>query len=134
MAQSPRQIRPLVAVLDAADGNEVGTTIQIKDFRHLILQFGTDNSADMTVQFQGSSSVDAPTFSSAQSLTNHWDYLAVYDLEDSSLIEGDTGISLTGTDDFRNLMVNVDGMSWFNAEVSSRVAGDATVKLIGFTA
>ena len=111
----------------AADG--IGANINVTDFRHILLEFGTASSANMTVKFQGSLSDTAPDFSAAQSVSNHWDYIGVYDLQSGNIIAGDTGIALAAADDFRLLMVNTDGLKWVNAIVSSYVAGSVTVKV-----
>jgi len=120
-------------ILDAASSDGVGSAFNVTDFRHIVLLFGTANSANATVKLQGSVSgteeSDKPDFSASQAVDNHWDYVAAYDYEDASLIEGDTGISLSGADDFRILMINVDGLDWINAEVSSHSAGNITLKV-----
>lgn len=124
-----RQLKNLVTTLSAATANGVGTSINVTDFRHLLMEFGTASSANMTVKFQGSLSDTAPDFSAAQSVSNHWDYIGVYDLQSGNIIAGDTGIAPAGTDDFRLLMVNTDGLKWLNAIVSNYVAGSVTVKV-----
>jgi hypothetical protein len=127
-----RLLKQPKTVLNAVTSTGFGTAINVKDYRHIVLQFGTTGSANCTVKFAGSVSEESPTFSSAASPTNHWDYVAVYDYEDAAKIDGDTGIALTGSDDIRTLQVNTDGLSYFNAQVSARSAGAITVKVVGF--
>jgi hypothetical protein len=127
-----RQIKVNKTCLDEAVADGIGTPINVSDYRHVILQLGTTDSAAAVVKFQGSSSDDAPTFSATQTPTNHWDYIGVYDYEPADIIEGDTGITLSGADDTRTLMVNSDGIDWINAIVSSWSAGKITVKVKGF--
>lgn len=117
----------IATCLDGADSTGWGTTIDVRGFRHIILQFGTTNSTNATTKFAGSVSETAPTFSSAASPTNHWDYVGSYDLEDGAFIDGDTGIALTGTDDVRNLLINVEGLEWLNCNVTAYSAGNITV-------
>jgi len=129
---SARLIKYDTSILDAEDSAAWGSVIDVKDFNHLVLQFSTASSANGTVKFAGAASDSAPTFSAAKSPSNIWDYVAVLDLEDSSKIDGDTGISVAGTDDTRLLMVNVDGLSYLSAQVSAHVAGAFTVKVTAF--
>jgi len=124
-----RQLKNLVTMLSAKAADGIGANINVTDFRHILLEFGTASSANMTVKFQGSLSDTAPDFSAAQSVSNHWDYIGVYDLQSGNIIAGDTGIALAAADDFRLLMVNTDGLKWVNAIVSSYVAGSVTVKV-----
>ena len=86
----------------------------------------------MTVKFQGSIQITQPDFSSAQSVSNHWDYIQGIDLEDGSALDGDTGFVVAGTDDFKIYEVNVNGLRWFDATVTARSAGSVTVKVLAF--
>ena len=122
-----------VTCLNAKAATGVGTTIDTRDFDYLVLEIGTASSANLTVKFAGSVSETAPTFSSAQSVSNHWDYLYCYDLNSASGVTGDTGFVVSGTDDFKLYKVNVDGINWFNANVTARSAGSVTVKLSGYS-
>ena len=128
-----RLIKDEVLCMDQLASATVGTPISVSGFRHIILQFSTTDSANLTIQFQGSASKTAPTFVSTPAKDSHWDYTAVIDLEDSKVIEGDTGIALSASDDLRLLMVNTDALSWFNADLSTYVAGKVTLKVVGFS-
>lgn len=119
-------------ILDAKGATGWGTVIPVNEFRHLSLSFGTASSANMTVKFAGSASKDKPDFTAVRSVSNHWDYVNVVDLQSGSSIAGDTGIALTGTDDFRNLVFNVDGLHWINVEVFAWSAGTVTVKTVAY--
>jgi hypothetical protein len=120
---------PLQTILSAQAATGVGNNINVENFRYAVLEFGTASSANLTIKFQGSVSDDAPTFSSAQSVSNHWDYIDVIDLEDGASIDGDTGVAPAGTDDFRLFQVNVDGLKWLCARVTAYAAGSVTVKV-----
>lgn len=119
-------------VLNAKEATGIGTTQDVSDYRHIVLIVGTESNANLTVKFQGSADSVAPTFSSAQSVANHWDYIQIKDLEDGSTVDGDTGFAVTGTDDFRLFEVNTNGLRWFNANVTARSAGSVTVKIALF--
>jgi len=68
-----------------------------------------------------------PDFSAAATVANHWTYLASYDLADpSAVVTGATGYATAGTDIFKNILVNVDGLTWLSMEVTARSAGSVT--------
>lgn len=132
-----RQYQPLRTIMDAqaatgiglANGSNGNGGLLMEDFKIAGIQFGSKNSGSFTVKFQISYSDDCPDFSAAESVSNHWDYVQVIDLQNGASINGDTGIALTGTDDFRNLELNINGARWFNAVITAYSAGNATVKV-----
>jgi len=79
--------------------------MSVADFRNVDLTLATE-SASGTLKFACSVSDDAPDFGSAQSATNRWDYIQVVDKEDGSMIDGDTGVSLSSTTDVRVFEIN----------------------------
>lgn len=118
----------LKVILNAAATASTGSVVSVADHRNVNLQIGTASSANLTVKIQGSFSDTVPTFSSAATVSNHWDYIACYDLNTGLLVAGDTGFVVTGTDDFVNYKVNTDGLKWLCATVTARSAGSVTVK------
>lgn len=122
----------LAKILNAAAANGIGSAQQVEDFRHLVLALDTAGSAQLVVKIQGSIQEDMPTFSAAQSPTNQWDYIEIKDLEDGTAIDGDTGLTLAGSDDHRMFEVNTNGLRWINAIVSSYTAGSITLQLKPF--
>ena len=115
-------------ILNAAAAASTGSVVSVADYRNVNLQIGTASSANLTVKIQGSFSDNMPTFSSAATVSNHWDYIACYDLNTGLLVAGDTGFVVTGTDDFVNYKVNTDGLKWLCATVTACSAGSVTVK------
>ena len=124
-------------ILDAKAATGIGKAIKCQDYKYAVLSFATSDSANLTVKFQGaisdgSTEGSAPNFAGAQSVANMWDYVEVIDLEDGSAIDGDTGIALSGTDDYRLLQMNIDGLKYLNARVTAYIAGKVTVKVVLF--
>lgn len=119
-------------ILDAVATTATGNKIDVKDFQHITISFATASSANLTVKFQGSIQEDVD-FSSARSATNAWDYIEVIDLQDGAAIDGDTGIACAGTDDFRMLQLNINGLTKISATVTARSAGSVTLKCVAFT-
>jgi hypothetical protein len=116
-------------ILDAKAATGSGITIPCDDFTHAIISFHTASSANLTVKFAGSIADTAPDFAAAQSVSNSFDYVQVKDLEDGTAIDGDTGVTLAGTDDNRLFEVNINALKYLNAIVTARAAGSVTVKV-----
>lgn len=106
-----------------------GTAMRVSDFNHITVFIATDGGGDanLTVKCQGSVEEDAPTWASAQSVTNMWDFIAMTDLEDLSQTDGDTGFVVAGADDYHIYNVNVEGLNWLNFRVTARAEGEVTV-------
>lgn len=127
-----RQYTDIQTILNAKAATGVGNYIDVADWRHLVIQLATANSANLTVKCQGSIEDTSPDFSAAQSATNMWDYIEMIDMQSGSAIDGDTGISPAGTDDFRLFEVNTNGLKWLSFRVTARSAGSVTVKVKPF--
>lgn len=121
-------------ILSAAGATGAGKAILVEDFKNCVFSFATDGGGDaaLTVKFQGSIQDTCPAFGSAQSVTNHWDYVEVVDLEDGTAIDGDTGVAVASADDYRLLEANINGLKWINAVVTARSAGEVTIKMRTF--
>jgi len=116
-------------IMSAKGTTGIGNNIFVKDFRHAVVTVNTASSANGTLKFAGAITDAAPNFAGAQSATNAWDYVEVKDLEDGSAIDGDTGIAPAGTDDHRLFEVNVNGLTWLNANITAISAGTFTVQV-----
>jgi len=117
-------------ILNAKGATGEGTDVCVEGYRHCVLEVATDGDGDanLTIKVQGSISQDCPDFASAQSKTNHWDYIEVIDLQNGNDIDGDTGISVAGADDYRLLEVNINVLRWLNVSVTARSEGEITAK------
>ena len=128
----PTRIPQYESVLNEKASTGVGTAFQVSDFKNIQLELFTSGNANLTVKIQGSlrGPNNQPDFSIAASSTNRWDYLAVWDLNPSTLIPGSTGIAVTGTDIVKNLLVNVDGIVWLNCVVTAHAAGTVSANAV----
>ncbi len=122
-----RHYTDIFKILDAAAANGAGSPMEVSDFRHLVLALATANSAAATIKIQGSISQAVPTWTSAASPANQWSYLQIIDLADQSVINGATGIVLTGTDSQRMFEVNTNAVKWLNVIVSGYSAGNISI-------
>ena len=123
-------------ILNAKATTGAGIAIPCGEYRHAIFSFATDGGADaaLTVKFQGSIGTGiganmevAPAFGSAQSVTNQWDYLEVIDLQNGNAIDGDTGMTVAGVDDYRLFEAQINGMQYICATVTARTQGEVTI-------
>ena len=131
-----RSTSKLTTILNAQAANGVGDTFQVSEFRHVTGYIATASSADLTVKIQASMEEQKPDFSAAASATNVWDYIFAWNYNTATGVggtSGDTGFVFTGTDSVEQFEINFNGVNWINFEVSSYVAGNATVKVQGFT-
>ena len=115
--------------LSAQATTGVGNVLNVSDYRHILVSVATDGGSDaaMTVKCQGSIAELAPTWSSATSVTNMWEFVGMYDMNDATLTAGDTGFVVATADDYKIFMVNVDGLKWVNFRVTARTEGEVTV-------
>jgi len=117
-----RDSKDLTTILNAVSATGVGNAQLIGSFRNNILVLSTTGMGagdTITVKIQGSIANTVPTFSSAKSSTNLWDYVQVIDLEDGSSIDGDTGITFSDANDVRQVEVNINLLKYVNVEVTA---------------
>jgi len=128
MAQRQTTFYSSVLNLADADSAATGRTIDVRDFRHLVLSIAA-TAFTGTVKIQGAIEDTAPTFSSAQSATNMWDYIQSVDLQSGLAIDGDTGIAVAGaSNDFRLVEVNTNGLAYITVTATAKTAGAVLVK------
>lgn len=125
-------------IFDAAAANGAGKPVLVAGFPYVMLQICGALSPDLTIKITGSLSNPKgppPDFTAAADVTNPWDYVASFDYNDPMTpIIGSTGFAFTGilADFARNVLVNVDGLTWLNAEISGYSAGEITITMISF--
>lgn len=114
-------------IMDAKAADGVGKNIFVQDFITATLSLFTASSANLTLKVQISNQDDSPNFATAASPTNQWSYVKLVNLLDSSSEIGSTGLVMSGTDISAQYEVNVNGVKWLNAVISSYVAGTVTL-------
>ena len=119
-------------VFSAKGATGASNTIPVSDFNVICIALHGDATADMTVKVCGSIADTAPTWTSAQSLTNSWDYVSCVDIEDNAVIAGDTGIVFSGADD-RMLEVNVNALKHVALRITTWTAGSLTAYIVPFS-
>ena len=125
-------IRPgNLLVAKAATG--VSSPEFVGDMDKTVFTLHTTASCNATVKFVGGFK-DAPVFSTASSNTNDWHYIEVVNVDDGSVIDGSTGVAMTGTDFNTAYMANVDKLKWIGAVVTAYSAGAINVSFTSFAA
>ncbi len=114
-------------IFNAEDDDVTGIAQEICDFKFVMLTLSSANSADFVIKFQISNSNECPDFSAPRSVTNRWDYVQVRDNQDNAAIDGDTGVTFSGTDDVRRFEVTTSGQKWFCATITTYNAGNITL-------
>ena len=102
---------------------DVGEPVLVQSYRHKTTTIATSGMGagdTTTIKIQGSSKETPPDFHLAKSITNDWDYIQIVDLEDGSTVDGDTGVSIADANDLRKFAINVDGLTWINAQITAQ--------------
>jgi len=124
---------PVVDITGTGTGTHTlhlkGKIVFADGFEHIQLALDTANSGNFTLKVQGSNSEDAPDFNKVQTAINSWDYIDIVDLEDKGSIDGDTGISVSGTDDHRMFEINVNALRWVSVVITAWTAGTLEAKV-----
>lgn len=100
-----------------------GKVIFVADFVDVVLAMHTKDNASLTFKIYGSIAESMPNFFLAKDEDNIWDTVQVKDLEDNAGVDGDTGITIAGTDDVKQFAVNTAGLNYLTAEITSFTAG-----------
>lgn len=127
----PRDLKTASQVLDAKAATGHSTVVNVTDFRHIIVCVSAAVNSSLTFKFKGSALKEGTSdITATQTVTNLWDYVAAYDLQDpSAIIPGDTGVALDNTTvvvNTRQYIINTDYLSQFAIEVSSYTDGSLT--------
>lgn len=140
-----REIKDVVLFAAKASTGTSTVTLDVSDFRDVVLSIAGASSANLTVKVQGALGVKgvdgsgtqgeyiAPDFSASATATNAWAYLQAVDLNTGNPIDGSTGISFTGTDAVYLVEVNTNAVDWLTVTVTARAAGNVTVKAAAVT-
>lgn len=122
-----KKFYPEENIFDAKAATGVSGTVFCGDFRHVQFDYGTTDSATMTIKVLVAMGETPPDFSSAASATNRYNE-ADYALSDNggAITDGDTGIVFSGTDGVGYISVNVDGADWAALKITAYTQGTIT--------
>jgi len=126
-------------IFDAKATTGVSTAQSVVGSDNVMVTIVGIDSPDLTIKCQGSMGASLastildgvpPVFSTAQSVTNMWDYVAMYDLEDGAFVDGDTGVVFSGSADTRQFIINTEPLLWVSFQVTARSAGNVSVVML----
>lgn len=113
-------------IFSAHEAAETGKVIDTDSYRFVLFTLSSSDTGNFVLKFQGSMSNTAPDFSSAQSVTNRWDYIQVKDLQAGTTVDGDTGVTWTADDVVRYETV-FSGYKWICATLTTYNTGKITL-------
>lgn len=116
----------------AANSSTAAGVANFVEFRNVELEVVMTGFTG-TIKIQGSNADACPTFSSAASLSNPWDYVKCINLIDGSAVNGGTGLTGAATTSVTQMEVNTNGMRWVGATISGYSAGTITLRAKGYT-
>jgi hypothetical protein len=124
--------------LSAAAANVAGAALDVRGYKNITLAVYTTGSTTATIKFAVSNALTVPTFSSAASATNLYDYVQITPVNSqltADHLAGSTGIALTGTDIVKMYTVDSSNNScsfrWICPIVSGYSAGSINVAITG---
>lgn len=104
-----------------------GNPVLVEDYKIMALTLASSGNGDFTIKFQSSISNTCPDFSAARSVTNRWEYIQVRDVQNDSAVDGDTGVTFSGSDDVLRFEVKNSGQKWLCATLTTYNAGIVTL-------
>lgn len=121
-------------ILTSKAATGVGNSIDVRDYKNIVISLGTSGNANMTIKCKGSIGEvnTGPNFAeSSKAINNQWEYIQMIDLADGTAYNGSVGIAFTGTDNVRMFAVNTDNISYLTLDVTARAAGTVTATACG---
>ena len=124
----------------------IGMVVPVREFRNIVLQVSTSNSANCTIKFVGAVGKNAaadlisppsypdnnPNFGASATIGNPWAYVEAVNLADrTSIYSGSTGLVYTGTDSVQLLELNVNNLNFFTINITAISAGKVSVLFQG---
>lgn len=121
--------RPVTLLTAQAEAG-ASAPFNTKDYQHVVIEVVTAGFTG-TYKFAGSINKDAVAFATAASASNPHDYVAAYDLNDTTAnLDGDTGVSETTNTSVKLYKIDVSLLSQVGIHVTARSAGSLSARLI----
>ena len=123
---------PASQFLNAKAATGASVALLVSDYRNLVVQVTAPANSSFTIKFAGWIGETAPDFTAAQSATNAYDFIEVADLQDGTLIDGDTGVTIDNTTaavNCRLFEINVNALDYFAVVVSAYTDGSVSASV-----
>jgi len=118
-----------ITVLNAKAATGAGKCLDVSDYDYAIATVIIPSSSTLTIKAGGAISEVAPDMASAQSSSNVYGYLALYDIDAATNVAGSTGISVSSATKYGIYRIELKGLKWLNFIVTNYTSGSVTVKL-----
>jgi len=124
MAKYKFYTTPIINGLTATGASQA---IECRDFDEVVFTVIGEGLADGLIKFQACSVDSFPDFSAAASTSNIWDYVQTLNQNNGAAINGDTGLSFSGTAAIEQIKWNVAGASYVGVKIDTYNSGTFTV-------
>jgi len=121
-----------LAATTTASNIVVSNVVDYKIVGVTVASTATTGTLKVACSRQGSLGVQ-PTFTSAASATNRWDYVQIVDQENGASTDGDTGIAMTNETSVRQFEIDADLFKWCTVMMSPWTSGTTTVTMLPAT-
>lgn len=122
-----------IKLIDGATATGQSKAYPIGDYEEMMITLASENNGNFTIKVVGSYMDECPDLSQSSDADNRWSTISVRNLEDGTNIDGETWISLEGTDSVSSYLVNTPGLKWIWIKITAYTAGTVNVFLNGFT-
>jgi hypothetical protein len=96
------------------------------------ITINAEEAPSVSLTIVGSDMDTPPDWYASQSTTNRFDNVAVYDLQNNTELEGDTGIAITGADTNSIYQVYANNLKWLFVKSSNYASGSVDIRIKGF--
>lgn len=109
-----------------------GTAQRVGDYSFLTLGVDVEATPSVSLKFLCSIQENEPNWYGAQANDNQYEYCDVYDIEDDTEVDGDTGLAVNaGTAAHRTFWIADRVVNWITAITENFASGSVTVRLLG---
>lgn len=122
-----RSTTPVKTIFTGKSATGAGTAIDVRDAKKILLEVIGDASANAVIKIQGAMPDRSPTWGSAASASNPYSYIGFKHMEDRSVVDGGTGLTV-GNDSTNLLEVDAEALGWLNVAITTYTAGSVSVR------
>ena len=126
-----------IATAASAGGGEFfteeksGTAFPAGNYPYVTFSLDAEEVPSIAFKFVGSIQETEPNWYASQSQANQYEYIGVFDVATQTEIEGDTGLTFSGTDDHRTFEVYANVLNWITVITQQYASGSVTVRILG---
>lgn len=123
--------RKVYTVLSAQAAGTTTSGYKVSDYRHVMVVFSAAAGTTATIKVKGAFGDTQPTWSTAASSSNEWDYVGTVDLNTGTASNGSTGQSFSAAAGCKHFEVNANAVDWIAFELTIS-GGSVNVDLVAY--